>query len=100
MLLLNSWYLEDGILTGTEAEVMLSLDVLESEGKDLGFNLKTSKCIIWSSQTMSSLEANIERADLEGFEIPRAPNGTDTHHAKVFSMKVEKTASPRSLTAT
>ena len=64
MLLQNSWYLDDGILTGTEAEPMHSLDDLERVGKDLGF-AKTSKCILWSPQTMSSLDQNINRADPE-----------------------------------
>ena len=45
MLLNNSWYLDDGILAGTEAELLHSLDILESEGKDLGFNVRTSKCM-------------------------------------------------------
>ena len=84
MLLQNSWYLDDGILAGTEAELLHILDILESEGKDLGFNVKTSKCILWSPQTMSTLDQNIRRADPEGFEVLRAPIGTETHHSKVF----------------
>ena len=40
MLLNNSWYLDDGILAGTEAELLHSLDILESEGKGLGFNVR------------------------------------------------------------
>ena len=67
MLLQNPLYLDDGILAETEAELMHSLDILESEGKDSGFNVKTSKCMLWSSQTMSRLNQNIKRADHEGF---------------------------------
>ena len=48
MLLQNSWYLDDGILAGTEADLMHTLDILENEGEDLGFNVKTSKCMLWS----------------------------------------------------
>ena len=81
MLLMNSWYLDDVILAGTEAELMLSLDILESEGKDLGFKLETSKCMLWSPQTMSSLDQNIKRADPEGFEVLGAPIGMETHLA-------------------
>ena len=43
MLLTNFCCLDNGILAGTEAELMHSLDIFESEGKDLGFNVKTSK---------------------------------------------------------
>ena len=43
MLLQNSWYLDDGILVGTEAELMHNSDILEKEGKDLGFNVNTSQ---------------------------------------------------------
>ena len=90
MLLQNSWYLDDGILAGTETELMHSLDFLESEGKDLSFNLKTSKCIFWSPQTMSSLDQNLKRADHDGFEVLGAPVGTETYHVKVSSKSVGK----------
>ena len=70
---------------------MHSLDTLENEGKDLGFNVKTSKCMLWSPQTMSSLDQNIKRADPDGFEVLGAPIGTETHHAKVLSKSLEKT---------
>ena len=90
MLLQNSWYLDDGILAETETELMHSLDFLESEGKDLSFNLKTSKGIFWSPKTMSNLDQNIKRADHEGFEVLGAPIGTETNHVKVSSKSVEK----------
>ena len=32
-----------------------------------------------------------KRADLEGFEVLGTPIGTETHHAKILSKKVEKT---------
>ena len=84
MLIQNSWYLDDGIRAGTEAELMHSLDSLESEVKDLGFNVKTSKCMLWLPQTISSLDQNLKRADPESFEVRGATIETDTHHAKVF----------------
>ena len=90
MLLQNSWYLNDRILAGTKAELMHSFDIMESEGKELGFNVKTSKCTLWSPQTMSSSDQNIKRADPEGFEVLGAPIGTETGHAKVLSKKVGK----------
>ena len=39
--LLISWR-DDDILEGTEAELINSLAILESEGKELGFTVKTS----------------------------------------------------------
>ena len=90
MLLQSSWYFDDDILAGNEAELMHSLDVLESEGKDLGFIIKTSKCRLWSPLTMSSLDQNIKRADPVGFEVLGAPIGTETHHAKVLCKRVGK----------
>ena len=71
---------------------MHSSDILESEGKDLSFDVKTSKCMFWSPQTMRRLNQNNKRADPEGFEVLGAPSGTETHHAKVLSKRVEKTA--------
>ena len=48
---------------------MHRLDILESEGNVLGFNVMTSRCILWSPLTISSLDQNIKRADPEGFEV-------------------------------
>ena len=42
----------------------------------MGFNVKTSKCMLWSPQTVSSLDQNIKRADSEGFDVLGAPIGT------------------------
>ena len=91
MLLQKSWYLDDGILAGTEAELMHSFDILESEGKDLCFNVQISKCLLWLPQTIIILDQNIKHADPEGFEVLGAPFGTETHAAKVLSKRVEKT---------
>ena len=85
MLFQNSWLLGDGILAGNEAELMHSLDTLEKKGKDLGSNVKTSKCMLRSSQTISSLDQNVKRADPDGFEVLGAPIGTESHHSKVLS---------------
>ena len=91
MLLQNSWYLDDCILAKTEAELFHRLDILESEGKDLSFKVKTSKFMLWSPQTMSSLDQDIKRADPKVFEVLGVPNGKETHHAKFLSKRVEKT---------
>ena len=64
---------------------------MEIEGKDLGLNLNTSKCLLWLLQTKSSLHENIKPADPEVFEVLGAPIGTETHHAKFLSKRVEKT---------
>ena len=50
-----------------------------------------SKCMLWSPQNMSNLIQNLELADPEGFEVLRAPIGTEAHHAKVLSKRDEKT---------
>ena len=69
---------------------MHNLDILESQGKDMGFIVTTSKCMLLSPLTMSSLDQNIKRADPVGFEVLGAPIGTETHHAKVLCKRVEK----------
>ena len=65
--------------------------MLENEGKDLGFKVKTSNCLLWLLQTMSRLDQNFKCADPLGFEVLGAPVGTETHHAKVLFKRVEKT---------
>ena len=85
------WDLDKGIVVGSKAELMHSLDILEIEGKDLGFTVKTSECMLSSPQTMSSLDQNFERADPVGFNVLGAPIETETYHAKVLFERVEKT---------
>ena len=50
-----------------------------------------SKCMLSSPQNMSNLIQNLELADLEGFEVLRAPIGREAHHSKGLSKRYEKT---------
>ena len=77
-------------MAGTEAALMHSLDILESEGNELAFNVKTSNCMLRLPQTMSSIDQNIKRADPECFDVFGSPIGTEAHHAKVLSKRMEK----------
>ena len=100
MLLQNYWYLDNGILEGNEAELMHSLDTLENEGKDLGINVKTSKCMLWSSQTMSGLDQNIKVLILM-VSSTRGSNWNGDSSCKSFIQELgENCTSRRWLTAT
>ena len=43
----NLWYLDDGHLVGTWAQLELSLAIIQAEGAKLGVALNTKKCQVW-----------------------------------------------------
>ena len=48
-LYLHQWYLDDGVIGGSSADVLRALSVLRQEGPTLGLNLNLSKCELFSS---------------------------------------------------
>jgi len=61
-LALHKWYLDDGVIAGRAAEVLLALTVLRAEGPALGLNLNLAKCELFSP-------------DLDNFDIEVASSG-------------------------
>ena len=53
-LLLNTWYLDDGILCGSPQDLSLALDILCAEGKSYGLTLQFSKSLLYIPDTSVS----------------------------------------------
>ena len=48
-LLLNLWYMDDGIIAGPARDVRKALRLIAKYGPDLGLNLNLSKCELFCS---------------------------------------------------
>ena len=54
-LLQHCWYLDDGIIAGTEIEHSKALEILSESGEKLGLDLRKDKCELWSFESMKKL---------------------------------------------
>ena len=65
----HCWYLDDGIIAGTEPELNEALDILTVSGKTCGLELRRDKCEVWSKGTLNTIDSRIKRYSREGLEI-------------------------------
>ena len=63
------WYLDDGIIAGTEPELNEVLDILTVSGKICGLKLERDKCEVWSKGTLNTIDSRIKRNSREGLQI-------------------------------
>ena len=87
-LLLNLWYLDDGVFIGKAEEVRKALDILDHLGPGQGLHLNSKKCEIItlpSSAHQTSLFPDIpkDKQNTEGnFDILGSPIGSHKHCAE------------------
>jgi ubiquitin carboxyl-terminal hydrolase 44/49 len=65
-LLLNLWYMDDGIIAGPAPDVRKALKLIVKYGPDLGLDLNLAKCELFCS--------SVETLELNDFPIQRAKN--------------------------
>ena len=70
----HSWYLDDGVLVGSEDDLIRSWDLLCQLGPDRGLHIRVDKCELWS--TVDRLDTRIKRNDISGLEFLGAALGT------------------------
>ena len=90
---LNAWFLDDGVLIGSPADLSLALAIIEQEGPPRGLRLNRSKCLFFSSDPDSppdnSLLQEIPRAE-EGFSLLGCPVGPPPFCNTILLQRVEK----------
>ena len=90
---LNAWFLDDGVLIGSPADLSLALAIIEQEGPPRGLRLNRSKCLFFSSDSDSppdnSLLQEIPRAE-EGFSLLGCPVGPPPFCNTILLQRVEK----------
>ena len=94
-LLLNVWYLDDGVLAGHLASVSRALDIIQSEGPSLGFHVNLKKCELFSPSVLSLFPTSIPSSNIPNFELLGVPI-SDTAFCSSFTAR--KCFSPYFLT--
>ena len=86
----NSWYLDDGIIAGTEEELCESLEFLATHGNKCCLELRRDKCELWSTSCFNAVDSKIKRNSQSGIEILGAAIGKPTFVASCLEKRVEK----------
>lgn len=90
-LLINSWYLDDGVLCGPYDDLMKALDIIESAGPPCGLSLNRSKCLlITPADTLIPNPPSDILITGEGFSLLGAPNGPPSFCNQYVMDKVNK----------
>ena len=88
-LLQHCWYLDDGIIAGTEIELCKALKILSESGEKFGLELKQDKCGLWSVENMSKIDSLIKRNCVDGIEILGAAIGSDAFVSSCLLKRVK-----------
>ena len=57
----HCWYLDDGIIAGTEPELNEALVMLTVSGKSCGLELRRDNCEVWSKGVLNTIDSRIKR---------------------------------------
>eukprot|EP00731_Ephydatia_muelleri_P005540 Em0002g1716a len=93
-LLLEAWYLDDGVLAGERSAVIRALHLIEDLGPHLGLYINFSKCELFSRSGNSLFPPVVKSSLLPNLDILGAPIG-DFVHCSCFI--AEKCAMPKIL---
>jgi hypothetical protein len=76
-LLLNMWYLDDGMLCGTRAALLECLEIIQQATEWSGLKLNIGKCHVYCRLDKSAFPEKIKKFNLPNLEILGAPIGSD-----------------------
>ena len=65
----HCWYLDDGIIAGTEPELSEAPDILTVLGRTFGLELRRNKREVWSKGVLKTINSRIKRNSRERLEI-------------------------------
>ena len=92
-LLLNTWYLDDGTLVGSSANLKAALDIIERDGPSVGLHLNRSKSVLFipkeSDPSHSTLPSDIP-VTREGFCLLGCPIGPPSFCEEVLQKRILK----------
>ena len=93
-LILEPWYLDDGVLAGERSAVIRALHLIEELGPHLGLHINFSKCEHFSRNGNSHFPPVVESSLLPNLDILGVPNGDFVHCSHFIA---EKCATPTTL---
>ena len=92
-LLMNSWYLDDGVLIGSREEILKAYNVIVGQGEKYGLEINPKKCVLFcenaSEDYWNMFPPEIIRAK-DGIRLLGAPIGCDSFIKSEFGKKVEE----------
>ena len=74
-LLYHKWYMDDGVIAGSEKAVASVITILKELGPHLGLFLNDSKCEVYSKGNMNSFPQGMKRSNTPILEVLGAPIG-------------------------
>ena len=83
----NAWYLDDGSLAGKSASVLRALNIVSSQGPELGFNINFKKCELYGTGDLSSFPSAIQTSNTYHLELLGAPIGDSEYCNQFISRK-------------
>ena len=86
-MLLNCWYLDDGVLAGPRDALSRALDILQANSDTSGLHINLSKCQLFSAQELSMFPAEIPCSACPHFELLGAPVGSAEYCAQYIESK-------------
>ena len=86
----HCWYLDVGIINGTEPELKEALDIFTLSSKTCGLELKRDKCEVWSIEALNTIDSRIKRNSREVLEILGAVVGSTRFVASSIQKRVQK----------
>eukprot|EP00731_Ephydatia_muelleri_P016164 Em0009g588a len=93
-LILEAWYLDDGVLAGERSAVIRALHLIEELGPYLGLHINFSKCELFSRNGNSHFPPVVESSLLPNMDILGVPIGDFVHCSRFIA---EKCATPKTL---
>ena len=86
-LLLNLWYLDDGVLAGDRLAVSRALNLIEELGPNLGLHINLPKCELFSRNGSALFPPEVKVSNSPNFEVLGVPFGDFIHCSRVISEK-------------
>ena len=89
-LLLQAWYLDDGVLAGKRSAVLRALHLIEELGPHIGIVINFSKCEVFSPQGNHLFPPAVKSSLLPNLEILGVPIGDYLHCSHFIAEKCSK----------
>ena len=91
-LLIKTWYLDDGILSGTKSVICRAVAIIQKQGPALGLWINPAKCELFSCTVLSDFPQEMKVSHEPNFEVLGAPIGDPIFCAKFLAQGRAKAA--------
>ena len=86
----HCWYLDEGIIAGSEIELCKALEILSEAGGILCLELRNDKCELWSIESMTKIDSLIKWNFVHGIEILGAAIRSDAFVSSCLLKRFKK----------